>query len=435
MLTHQSNQKPNVLLILTDQQRYDAVGYINPAINTPNIDALARTSVVCTQAVVQSPQCQPSRASLLTGRYPTAFKMWWNEQPLDLRERTIGNILRDNGYRTGYFGKMHVDGKGGHTKIAKHFGFDDTFLYTDWAHLLIDGELDTDGFGAEIRKEFYHPMSNEPSDGHGPWVGRFSSRDLHHEDVITKKAIKFLQNNSHSPYFCMIGFHGPHPPYAAPPPYDTMYDPASLSVPELHMTPFGFQTTPEYWRDLKSQYYGCISWIDDNIGQILEHVDNNTIVIFSSDHGDILGDHGLFSKGLYAYDGNVRVPLLIRFPSQYHAEYAHTVQTIDILPTILGCVGVEKPAGVQGLNLCEVLKTNQPLNEWAFSCIGFGPRLRMVRTPEFKYWWYDGEYLFDLRGDPSESENIASTHKDLLAQMRAKLITALIKAEDCLPAL
>ena len=427
MLIHsrKQKQKHNVLLILTDQQRYNAVGYVDPVVITPNIDALSRTSVVCTQTVVQSPQCQPSRASILTGRYPTALKMWWNEMSLDPLEKTIGNILRNNGYHTGYFGKMHVDGIGGSTKIADHFGFSDVFLFEDWQRTVSD---------VCVKKEFYHAMSNVPRGEHGPWVGSFSSRKLHHEDVITDKAIKFLDKHHNTPFFCVVGFNGPHPPYASPPPYNTMYDPESLSAPEiLSHTPFGFQTTSKYWRDLKSQYYGCISWIDDNIGRILDHVCDDTIVIFTSDHGDILGDHGYFSKGVYAHEGNIRVPLLMRFPDKDHARYGHIVQSIDILPTVLQHLGIHAPLGIQGNSLYDALWSNKLVNEWAFSCIGYGQRLRMIRTPEFKYWWCDQDFLFDLRGDPSESENIASTHKDILSQMRALMIKVLIQAEDCLP--
>ena len=355
--------------------------------------------------------------------------MWWNEQPLNTRERTIGNILRDNGYNTGYFGKMHIDGKENHTKMANHFGFTSTFLSEDWQTLLASDHWDTPHTQNRIRKEFYMPMMNEKN----PWVTSFESRNLHHEDVITDKAIEFL-NRSTGNSFCVVSYNGPHPPYGSPPPYNTMYDRESFSVPDImSKIYFNFQTTPKYWRELKAQYYGCVSWIDDNIGRLLKNVDDNTIIIFTSDHGDILGDHGLFSKGLYAYDGNVRVPLLMRFPHKEHAIYDHTVQSIDILPTILQSLGIKQPIAIQGKGLYNALWSNEEINQWAFSCIGHEQRLRMVRTPEFKYWWYGGESLFDLRGDPSEAKNIAHTNKDLLMEMRGLLISAMIQAEDNLP--
>lgn len=439
MLNHLSNKK-NVLLILTDQQRYDAVGYINPQINTPNINKLASESVNCTTAVVQSPQCQPSRAALLTSRYPTTLKMWWNDLPLDPRERTIANILRGAGYDTGYFGKMHVDGDGCHTSTARHFGFYDTFLYEDWRELITSEHADVQQRDTRIRDEFFHIMADSDKAHEnwgrfqGPWVGKLSSRELHHEDVITNKAIKFINKDRAKPYFCVVGFHGPHPPYAAPPPFNTMYDPKSFAVPEImRKTHFGFKMTPDYWRGLKSQYFGIVSWIDDNIGRILQHVGDDTVVIYTSDHGDILGDHGYFSKGLFAYDGNVRVPLLMKFPLTEPATYTHIVQAVDVLPTVLEAVGVKYSKGLQGRSLYKRLWKNRKLNEWAFSCIGANQRLRMIRTPEFKYWWYNGETLFDLRKDPSESRNIASAREDILARMRELMIQVLIETEDPLP--
>lgn len=356
--------------------------------------------------------------------------MWWNGLRLDPKEKTIGNVLRSNGYDTGYFGKMHVDGIGSHTSIARHFGFDESFLYEDWCNLLTTDHVEMTGVKSQpnrIRDEFFAIMAKS-------WVGKLSTRRLQHEDVVADRAIEFIKKWRNKPYFCVVGFHGPHPPYAAPPPFDTMYDPASLSVPsKMRKTDFGFQMTPESWQELKSQYFGMVSWIDDNIGRILKHVDSNTIVIFTSDHGDILGDHGYFSKGLYAYEGNIRVPLMIRFPGRPATEYTHIVQAVDLVPTVLGALEVKRLAGMQGHNLYPHIWDNQKVNPWAFSCIGLNRRLRMIRTAKFKYWWYDNEVLFDLEGDPSESKNIASTHKDLLHEMRRLMIKVLIETEDPTP--
>jgi arylsulfatase A-like enzyme len=188
--------------------------------------------------------------------------------------------------------------------------------------------------------------------------------------------------------------------------------------------------TPDLWRNLKAQYFGCVSWIDDNIGRILRHVDDNTVVVFTSDHGDILGDHGYFSKGLFAHEGNIRVPLLMRFPGKEPATYTHIVQSIDIAPTVMEFLGIKRKPKMQGRSLLKHLDGNKPMNHWAFSCIGAKDRLRMVRTPRFKYWLYNQEYLYDLERDPGERENIASVHKDALAMMRLQLIKAMIKAED-----
>ena len=132
MLTHIFNNKhskPNILWIITDQQRFDSVGYVNPFIKTPNIDRLASSGIVCNNAYVQSQQCQPSRASMLTGRYPSAHKVWWNQTPLSKSEKTIANYLEPT-YQTAYFGKMHftTTGDSWDSSLA-HFGFNHSFIF------------------------------------------------------------------------------------------------------------------------------------------------------------------------------------------------------------------------------------------------------------------------------------------------------------------
>jgi len=418
---HVPARRPSVLLIITDQQRYDAVGYIDNAVLTPNLDLLSVESVICTNSFVQSPQCQPSRAAILTGKYPSTLKVWWNDMPLNPAERTIANILRSNEYATGYFGKMHIDGVGSPNDVANHFGFDHSFLSSDWGKMA-KSNPDHKQRIREARAEFYEPMSS-----HG-WYGRLSGREFHHDEVIVDKAIEFIQSCENE-YFCTVGFHGPHPPYSSPPPFSEMYDPALFDGPSDAFTYQNKKMSVDDWRHLKSQYYGCISWIDDNIGRLLRSVDNNTIVIFTSDHGDILGDHNLFSKGMFAYDGNVRVPLLMKLPGVRPIVYDHIVQSVDILPTICSFLDIKYPA-VQGKNLHRAFKNGSRVNDLAFSMIGIKPRLKMIRSVEYKYWWCDNhEYLFDLRQDPSELVNIAHIDQNAASEMRLKLIKTLIESE------
>lgn len=417
------------MVILTDQQRHNAVGFRNPKIQTPNIDKLARNGVVCPTTVVQSPQCQPSRASILTGRYPTTLKMWWNEIPLDRNEKTIGNYLEKSGYQTGYFGKFHVDGIGGYTAVAKYFGFKESYLSEDWQQFLTSEHWEVVQRGPNrVRAEFFDPMQKEP------WVGRFTDRQLHHEDVVTYKAVDFMRR-AEQPFFCMVGFNGPHPPYAAPDPFNDLYDPVSFDVPEkLLPTYSGVKMTVELWQNLKAQYYGLITWIDDNVGQLIKAAGEDTIIVFTSDHGDILGDHGLFSKGLYAYEGNILVPLVIRFPGKKSVEYPHIVQSIDILPTLLEALGVKRSPAIQGQSLFSAFWEKRLVNHWALSMIGHGERLRMIRTPKAKYWYYAGrEYLFDLKRDPAELKNLAAVGGSELQDLRFLLMQGLIRSEDMLP--
>lgn len=412
-----------MLLIMTDQQRRDAVGYINPAIKTPNLDELAAHSINCTQAYVQSPQCQPSRASILTGRYPTAHKVWWNNIDLPKSERTIGNILRDNGYATAYFGKAHINI---HDKaVIKQFGFDTHFLFSDWLELSNYMSWDTDRSETNAKDEYFKLMADPY------WTGTFKKREVQHEDVITQRAIKFLKQKRQEPYFAVVSFAGPHPPYASPPPYCEMYD-INDGISNGGKSHFQHTMRAENWKKLKEQYYGAVSWIDDNIGKILKHVDNDAIIIFTSDHGDILGDHGLFSKGIYAYEGNTRVPLLFRDIRIGNKTYDHLVQSIDIVPTLLQSLGLSAPRRMQGVSLRRGFISGDKINQYAISMIGYHDRLRMIRVGDYKYWRSSNEEcLFDLKNDPGEQNNIADPA--LLSKMRLVLLDALIKAEDNIP--
>lgn len=429
MLNHEvSKQTPNIIIIITDQQRADAVGYINNNIITPNLNKLAKKSIVCTNTFVQSPQCQPSRASILTGRYPTAHRVWWNGIRLAKTERTIGNYFQDAGYSTGYFGKLHIDGDSNHTSIAKHFGFQKTFLSEDWQAIATGKLLQTNKIiPNKISEEFYGPMSTKT------WTGKFSSREFHHEDVITTKAIEFIQSQS-KPYLAIIGYNGPHPPYAAPAEFSELYDKSVISVPDKKVPNLmGYTLSDSEWKELKCQYYGAISWIDDNIGKIL-NTDSSAIVVFLSDHGDILGDHGLFSKGVFAYDGNIKIPLMFKIPGITGRVYSHLVQAIDILPTILQAAMIQFPRGIQGKPLLNCFKTNAAANDYVISMLCHHDRLRMIRTKSWKYWIHGkNEFLYDLQNDPHEYENIRDKSPSALNAARYGLLRALINCEDPLP--
>jgi len=412
----------NVLMILTDQQRHDAVGYRDPSIKTPNLDNLAKQSVDCKATYAQSPQCQPSRASLFTGRYPTAHKVWWNSIQLPNSEKTIANYLREFGFHTCYIGKLHFSERRNETKLAIHFGFDTTFLTHDWHRLCIKNQQ------VDVVSEYYNILRTPK------WYGRLQNKKWQHDEIVTDKALDFLRKRPY-PYFLVVSYNAPHPPYAAPPPYTHTYDPDAYSGPENSQTYEGAQLSVDDWKCIKSQYYGSISWIDENIGRLLSAVDlDDTIVVYTSDHGDILGEHGFFSKGPFTYDGNTRVPLLIRIPGISPYLYDHLVQHIDVLPTILTKLGLTVPPDVQGRSLLAGLRENKIVNYFALSMIGHNPRLRMIRYKQFKYWIYgQEERCFDMEKDPQELHNI--TDNGVLNEMRFRLLQALIEAEDPCPQL
>jgi len=419
-----NSQKRNVLLIITDQQRYDAVGYNSKFVKTPNLDKLSKKSIVCSNAYVQSPQCQPSRASIFTGRYPTAHRVWWNSIDLPHTEKTIGHILSDDGYNTAFFGKAHFSNQD--KRNIKNYGFQHDFLFSDWITLQSKKYVKIKKKMQLPKDEYYNCMGDKR------WIGKLTDRDLHHEDIITNKAIDWI-TSSNDPKLCVVSYIGPHPPYAAPPPFSELYDKKDMEVPKTKSYAYsGHCLTDDDWRELKSQYYGMVSWIDDNVGKLLSAVKDNTIVIFMSDHGDILGDHGHFSKGLFAYDGNVKIPLMIYNNEIQPCKYDHIVQSIDVLPTLLHMLKIVRPKSLQGNILTSGFKSNSKINDYALSMIGYRDRLRMIRDDKYKYWIIgQEEKLFDLQSDPGENVNIRNGR--ILSQMRKKLLSALISAEDTIP--
>jgi len=421
MLKHQSNRTPSVLLICTDQQRWDAVGWANPLVHTPHLDRLAAGSVRCRHAYAASPQCQPSRASVLTGKYPTTHQVWWNWCELEARHQTLPAYLP--GYRTAWFGKLDV--------LRPH-QFDYAWTTEDWNRAAAPGHL----------REFHAPM------GTPTWTGELSLPPAgFHEEMITELALSWLGQHSHEPFFLGVSYYGPHPPYAAPAAFSGLYPdpPVPPHVGRGVSHPNNTTRFPHHvlsvsdWVELKRQYWGLVSWIDSLVGRLLEAVAgrDDLVIVFTSDHGDILGDHGLFSKGLYAYEGNTRVPLLVHAPGLPPRDYEHLVSGVDLLPTLLGLLGLPGSRELQGVDLTEHLRAGTAGRQSILSCIGLEPRLRCVVSRRYgrrwKYWQMgEGRALFDLDSDPLEERNLAGA-PDLRAEELAActdLVELLIAAED-----
>jgi len=347
--------------------------------------------------------------------------LWLNAIDLPTNEYTIANYLQNAGYNTAYFGKIHISEKQDEHKLSGHFGFSRSYFTSDW------------------RRDYYQIVHQyDRLMNMRGWYGSINNRRLHHEEVITDLAIKHLKT-ARSPHFTVVSYVGPHPPYTAPPPYNKLYGKIKFDIPRESEDVDGGALTADDWHKIKAFYYRGISWIDSNIGRLLAAVDDDTIIIFTSDHGDILGDHGHFSKGMYTYEGNTRVPLLIKAPMLKPDRYKHLVQHIDILPTILTMIDQPIPLAAQGRSLFEAFSTGDPINDYVLSMMGWQPKLRMIRDTRYKYWIYGTqEYLFDLITDPEEEKNLRVVPEGkrrwkILNKMRFKLMRALIAAEDPTP--
>ena len=474
--------RPNILLICTDQQRYDALGcYGNPHVQTPNIDGLAREGVLFEQCYVQNPVCGPSRASLLTGRYPRANGLWANGVSIPLHERLFSRALADDGYDCGLIGKMHLAAcYRGRTEPRR----DDGFRVYCWAHDPSHGSPEN---AYHRWLEAHHPdlyaaaMVNGPGrQGHEPVRFDTMPTAAHYSRWVGDEAIAFLRASPErdQPFFLFANFYDPHHPFVAPREYLDRYDPAKLPRPlggpdDLANRPAvltdasrasyggharGFADhPPDEIQGIVAAYYAMVTLIDDEVGRILAALDEldlaqDTLVIFTSDHGELLGDHGLLLKGPMFYEGSVRVPLILRWPGKLPAGVRRPdlVQWLDLCPTILEAAGAPPLPGVQGQSLLPLARgdADAPTRGWALceyrdSGHPYQPPVHatMLRRGRYKLVVHHGQpatdrprggELYDLETDPGELHNRWDdpAHTQARLDLERFLLDALVATED-----
>ncbi len=379
---------PNIILILADQMRYDTLGITgNPVIQTPHIDSLADSGWVFTRPYSCLPICMPQRVSLMTGQYPSAHGTVCNGIPYQGRYPMLPELLRDQGYQTFSSGKMHLN------PIAEGFTepLEEPGEVQGLPYMGFEGLYDVEGYTSAYLKR----ISNEAPElleaaNHRPGFtaeGPFQvcptpiPLSLHRSTGIADHAISFIRGRDRSrPFFLHCSFWDPHHPFDPPDPYDRMYEPEDMPLPipgceeEFSSLPSHFQEwythswgdagknfkehSMQDWQKIYSQYYGMISLIDDSIGRLLqvleeEGLQEDTIIIFTSDHGELLGDHGLALKGPFFYEGLLKVPLIIHDPRTLQGSMQtidEPVMTYDIMPTIMEwCSGTVPPMTARSL--------------------------------------------------------------------------------------
>jgi arylsulfatase A-like enzyme len=503
--------RPNVLLIMTDQHRGDALGCAgNPVLRTPALDRLAREGARCARAYVQNPICMPSRASLFTGRYVRSHRVWTNGVCLPPEEVTLAHVLGAAGYRTAAVGKLHFTPTGGPPGPGRYeaqAAWRDpapAAALDDWSgpyygfqtvQLALGHNAPGGHYGRWLRRE--HPEAlplfdraaalRPPSGAPESWKSGLPVAQ-HSSTWVADTTIDFLRRQvgpdgpdaagrPGAPFFAVCSFPDPHHPFAPPAPWADAYDPAAVPPPvrragELDRLPPHFRehfrgawsrrgsTPPAHpdglpeaqVREIIAHYYGMISLVDDNVGRVLGALDAlglaaDTLVLFTSDHGELLGDHGLLLKGPFLYESLVRVPLLWRLPGRIAAgaTLTHPVAHVDVVPTVLDLLGYEAPLGVQGQSLAPALRAGPAapaLRPWALTeyRTGFSPdlSLKQIQDGRYKLTWYGhgafGE-LFDLVADPHELEN--RFHDPACAGVRRELQDLLLRAlqetDDPLP--
>lgn len=467
---------PNILLIITDQQRADTIGPDTAGPDrTPALDALRRHAVTFSNAFTTCPLCGPARASLFSGRYPHQARGRPADDPLGVRDPGeadaedmmlndssllepphLTDRLRGAGYYTGYAGKWHL----GNDVIADwfpdHFG-EDNEQYVRW--LGVNGK--PDGWplhDADVRS-FRPPHMSIPR----PKVNAIDPDDSNDAWIADHCVKRIEERPTDRPFFVVCGFNGPHPPFKIPEPYFSMFDPSS--VPE----PANFGPRPgepssrseSYYRRLWSDhghdwsdwqksvavYWGFVRHIDDQVGKLVdclrrEGVYEETVVVFCSDHGEMLGQHGLWHK-MQPYEEAIRVPLVIAAPWIDGARRNDgLVSLIDLPPTILSLAGCDAPESWEETDLSGAVSAIDwmPSRSTVFvEQKPLGPfhgevSWRLARGKRYKYVWNDGDTdeLYDLEMDPGESNNIAgrADHAARLAEYRGRLAQWMRRTAD-----
>ncbi len=413
-----SSKKPNFLVIYPDTLGARAVGcYGNPIVKTPNIDALAATGVKFENCTSQNPVCCPSRMSLHTGKYVSAHGLLNNNMKYYPESHfTIPRFLKDQGYRTAYYGKTHS---------INRAEWDDIFdLYPHYNHYLKAKGIDIKYPERMPVKDLCHGTSQIPSkDWATNVLGNLGERFIHEHQ------------NPETPFMLFMSFEAPHGPCTYPFDEPRIYDPDDISLPKapedalLNSKPYKRQlymkTRGKLARNdkvLKSAlaiYYSMVTLMDRNAGKLVQALDHaglrdNTVIIFLSDHGDFMGNYNCVGKGMSVDQSLVHVPLIINNPARFSPRSVNALaESIDVFPTIAELTGAECPRGVQGTSLlAPALDREHCPRQFAFTeeFYGNGPHFFAVRNDKYKYILSSGgnEELYDLENDPWEWNDLSA---------------------------
>jgi uncharacterized sulfatase len=400
---------PNVLIIHTDQQSWWTLScYGSTVISTPNIDRLAADGAKLTQFFVNSAVCTPSRGTFLTGRYLHAHGACRNNIPLNRDEVTFAEVLRQNGYETGYVGKWHLDGvaRPGWVHAERSMGFEDARFMFNRGHWkkITDTEM-------ENCEPTIFPYKE------------FGDEQTYPTDWLTEKTIEFIKKDRTKPFCCMLSIPDPHTPFRPRAPYDSMLAPENMAIPPT----FGEQSSLDTFaqtrtripdgvtlQKFKAWYYGAVKLIDDNVGKLFACLEkmkilDDTVIVFTSDHGEYMGEHGLMGKNMM-YETAHRVPFLIRWPERIAQGTVvdRVIASVDFQQTLLGLVGIEPCGREQGRNGADLLQGTE--TTWEDVAYIHHPSYKWagVFTSEYAYARDDSGYamLFDRQTDVDQAENL-----------------------------
>lgn len=481
--------RPNILWYCTDQQRWDTIAALgNPHIRTTNIDRLVASGTAFRRCYSQSPVCTPSRASFLTGRYPASHHIHRNGAarfPSD--EVLVTKIFADAGYDCGLVGKLHLTAG---DKSEGEMRFNDGYRVFHWNIHPRPDHPATSAYSDWLRHEKkVDPLElfADSPNFYGPGV----PAEYHQTTWCTEMAIRFIGEKRQAPWLLSVNVYDPHPPFDPPADYLKRYDPATLPPPlyrqsdPAHQQAFrevamqtpdaldvtGLPLTPDRnalrqttpggttgkppasfdARYNKAAYYAMIELIDEEFGRLVNAIRDmgqldNTLIIFTSDHGELLGDHGLIFKGCRFFEGLVRVPMILSWPAggvQVLQSNA-LVELVDIAPTLLEAAGIDIPARMQGRSFLDIMRgTTDPDHHKDHVVSEFNDAMG-TQLPSHGFMYCDGHYkicvydgiaigeLYDLEADPGEFDNLWNdpTHVALKTELLHRQIQALLATSD-----
>ena len=445
-----SGSAPNILFIIVDEMRWDAMSCAgHPIARTPHLDRLAHEGTRFEATYTCAPVCVPSRYCFFTSRYAHVHGSLGNNMSTHAGELFLPAILKHQGYQTAISGKLHFlpPGKDYGFEYFWSYGYEGPGKLPNWPDFL------EQKYGKPGRQLLDQPYPGDPL---GRDIGRLSYPK---EDMqsfwITDRALDFLhQRDQQKPFFLYVSYLDPHSPSHLAEPYWSMFDPKKMPRPDIPeaikqerakalkagVSGAGSTTrvlidNEEMAKYLAATYFAKIALVDDNIARLLQEVErlrllDNTIIVFTSDHGNMLGDHGRWFKGVM-YEGSSRIPLIIKAPTAGSLAAAFNrgkvvpeiVENIDVMPTLMEMIGTPLPAqpGFQGKSLVNLVAGKDP--HWKNTAYAeLGPK--MIRTPQYKLI-RNGEAfeLYDLIRDPKEDHNLAGdpAHARALEELKTKL--------------
>ena len=411
---------PNIVLLMADQFRFDGFAASGSKhMRTPHLDRLAREGCIFSTAHSPTPVSMAARHSLITGLTSQYHGQTGNiEQPIkDYRLPTLPRVLRQLGYATGAVGKMHFYPR------REHHGFDEMHLMEE-----LPDYREEDAYLRFLQQhgkgEVRHIHGVRPLLYHCPQRA-LVPEELHGSSFVATRAIEFIRENRSRPFFLFASWIHPHPPFNIPETFRNHYRDVDVPKPIPRTRHFPFVESPSPWcgdndswevlRRIRESYYSAISLVDKNVGRVLDYLDSaslaqNTLVIFTSDHGEMLADRGFYQKAL-PYDSAARIPLIVRCPGRIApgTKRGCYADLLDIFPTMLDLTGHTGKIQLLGNSLFD-LYSGARNKQYQF-CDWSNGRARwvMVRDQRYKYvYWYNGgtEELYDMQNDPRELRDL-----------------------------